>query len=67
MTPKDVSDIVAEIERLKPHLNDWEKNFIKDMKNRPFSPTRKQEKALLTIYEKAAGGGPYQDRQYGRR
>lgn len=63
MTPQDLTTILAEIKKLNPRLNDWERQFLKDMENRPFSTTAKQDKCLLTIYEKATGGGLYQSRQ----
>jgi hypothetical protein len=66
MTPQDKITILTEIKKLNPKLNEWEKQFMIDMENKRFI-SAKQEKCLLNIYEKATGGGIYQNRQYGRR
>jgi len=63
MTPQDLTTILAEIKKLNPRLNDWGKQFLRDMENRPFNTTAKQDKCLLNIYERATGGGLYQSRQ----
>ncbi len=62
MTPKDALTIIAEIKKLSPRLNDWEKGFLGNFNH--CSISKKQETALLNIYKKAAGGGIYQSRQY---
>lgn len=70
MTASNARQLLAEIIKLKPRLNEWERSFlesvVKQMERYPNmrSISEKQGKALLNIYEKATGGGIYARRQY---
>lgn len=61
MTSGEAKTLIAEIKKLNPKLNDWEREFIS---NQYSAPSPKQAACLLKIYEKATGGGVYQRRQY---
>jgi hypothetical protein len=66
MTSQDRSRLLAEIKKLNYKPNEWEKGFLGNILCHRVTST-KQDKILLNIYEKATGGGTYQNRQYGRR
>jgi len=63
MKTSDAQKVIAEIEKLNPKLNDYEKGFIESIRNNSWI-TNKQSMVLMQIYGKAAGGGVYQRRQY---
>ena len=43
--------------------NDWENKFIEDLLNRKRDLTDKQYACLQKIYDKATGGGVYQNKE----
>ena len=66
MTSQQVLDIMTEIRKLNPKLNDWEKGFLLTILSHKRIST-KQERCLMNIYAKATGGGIYQQKQYFKR
>jgi hypothetical protein len=66
MTSQDAKILIAEIKKLNPKLNSFELGFMESIQN-SWCITKKQSACLMNIYGKAAGGGVYQNRQYGRR
>lgn len=66
MTPQDALLLVTEIKKFSEKLNDWEKQFLGNVCGHRVV-SHKQSAILQRIYEKATGGGMWEQKQYFKR
>ena len=66
MTYNDAMSIIESLDSLDYELNEWEEEFVESIIDRDKEKelTEKQATCLNGIYQKAAGGGKFQKKEY---